>query len=434
MDLLIYLGGAVLFFALIMASVALHEVGHMVPGKLFGVKVTEYFVGFGKTLWSFRRGETEYGVKALPLGGYVKLIGMYPPERTGKVRTNVTSANIFASMIAQSREAEWANIRPEDDGRLFFQKKTWQKLIIMAGGPTMNLLLAFVIFWGVSGLYGTARPQPVVQEVAQCVVPADRSDQTTCRAGDPPTPARLAGLQEGDRIIAFNTVAVEDWNHLQSLIRGNLDHRAEVVVERGGQQRALTPVTTVLDGVPDKWDPSKRVEAGFFGFVPTREWVHATPGMVVSDMVEMTGQSVVALAQFPVRVWNTAVNLVTDQPRDPYGPMSVVGASRAAGEISSTEILTAGDKVATFLRLLGAVNLFVALFNFVPLLPLDGGHIVGAIAEWFRRHWARLRGRPDPGPLDTAKMLPIAYGVFVFIALSGIVLILADFIDPVRLF
>ncbi|MDO5499622.1 MAG: site-2 protease family protein [Propionibacteriaceae bacterium] len=435
MDTLIYLGGALLFFALIMASIALHEVGHMVPAKLFGVKVTEYFVGFGRKLWSFRRGETEYGVKAIPLGGYVKLVGMFPPEKkTGRIRNAGSSANPLATMIETSREAEWADIKPSDDGRLFFQKRTWQKLIVMAGGPTMNLILAFLILWGVLGIHGSYRPQPVVQGVSQCVVPADRADRNECRAGDPLTPAVQAGLRPGDRIMSFNGVVVEDWRELQTMIRENLDGRAEIVVDRGGQQVPLAPVNTVLTGVADTWDPAKRVEAGFLGFTPTTERVHAGPGLVLSDMGDMTRMSLVALAQFPVKIWNTAVNLVTGQPRDIYGPMSVVGASRAAGEISTTTQLTAEDKVATFLVLLGNVNLFVALFNFVPLLPLDGGHIVGAIAEWVRRQFARLFRRPDPGYLDTAKMLPVAYAVFLFIAVAGVVLILADIIDPVRLF
>lgn len=435
MDTLIYLGGALLFFALIMASIALHEVGHMLPGKLFGVKVTEYFVGFGKTLWSFRRGETEYGLKAIPLGGYVKLVGMYPPEKeTGKVRNSGTSANPLAGLINAGREAEWADIKPSDNGRLFFQKKTWQKLIIMAGGPTMNLILAFFIFWGVMGIHGLNQAQPVVREVSRCVIPADRPDQRTCQPTDPPTPAALAGLRDGDRIVSFNGTAVTDWRQLSDLIRANRADRAEIVVERGGQQVALTPVNTIINGAADRWDPSKRIEVGFLGFYPAMERVHAGPGLVATEMVEMTGQSLVALTQFPVKVWHTAVNLVTDKPRDVNGPMSIVGASRAAGEISSTELLTAGDKVAYFLTLLAAVNLFVALFNFVPLLPLDGGHIIGAIVEWLRRVGAKLLGRPDPGPLDTAKMLPVAYAVFAFIALSGVVLILADLIDPVRLF
>lgn len=432
MDTLIYLGGAIIFFALIIASVALHEVGHMVPAKLFGVKVTEYFVGFGKTLWSFRRGETAYGLKALPLGGYVRLVGMYPPDKkTNKVRT--ASSNPLRAIADASREAEWAEITDADDGRLFYQKKTWQKLIIMTGGPLMNVLLAFVILWGVAGIYGSFRPQPVVDSVQECFVPAERADKT-CQPGDPQTPAYAAGLRAGDKLIAFNGQPVRDWDALQTVIRDNLDREARITVERGGQRVELTPVHTVINGVPDRIDPSKRVQAGFLGMVPVRERVRGGPVTVLQDMGDMTVKSGYALAQFPVKVYRVAEDLVTGKPRDVNGPMSIVGASRVAGEVSSTDQISAGDKVATFMSLLGAVNLFVALFNFVPLLPLDGGHIIGAIFEWIRRVAARLFGRPDPGYLDTAKMMPVAYAVFIFIAVSGVVLILADLIDPVRLF
>ena len=131
-----------------MASIALHEIGHLVPGKLFDVKTTQYFVGFGRTLWSRRLGETEYGVKAIPLGGYVRFVGMYPPSRDRPGQVRAARTGIFQTMADNARAAEWETIRPEDDGRLFYQKKSWQKVIIMAGGPTMNLLLAFVILLG----------------------------------------------------------------------------------------------------------------------------------------------------------------------------------------------------------------------------------------------------------------------------------------------
>ena len=158
------------------------------------------------------------------------------------------------------------------------------------------------------------------------------------------------------------------------------------------------------------------------------------PIVVLQDMWEMTQQTVRALIAFPVKVANTAYNLITGQPRDIYGPMSIVGASRAAGEVASTDQIENTNKIAVGLTLLGSVNLFVALFNFVPLLPLDGGHIAGALYEGLKRWLARVRGQPDPGYVDTAKMLPVAYAVGGLILISGVVLILADLIDPIRLF
>jgi membrane-associated protease RseP (regulator of RpoE activity) len=432
MDLVIYIAGAVLFFALVMASIALHEIGHLVPGKLFDVKTTEYFVGFGRTLWSRRRGETEYGVKAVPVGGYVRLIGMFPPakDRPGQIRAFSTGP--FRALADNARAAEWSTISAEDEGRLFYQKPFWQKLIIMASGPTMNILLAFLILLGVSASYGVYRSQLTISKVQECIVVANAPDKT-CE-GKPPTPAALSGIQPADKIVAFNGIAVSSWEDVSRLIRANLDHPAVVTVERGGQRLELKPVNTVITGVPDRYDPSRRVAAGFFGVEPEVVRERGGPVAVVGDMWQMTKQTAVALAYFPVKVYYTAYNMVTGKPRDVYGPMSIVGASRAAGEIASTNQIDAPAKLASLFTVLGAVNLFVALFNFVPLLPLDGGHVAAAIYEALRRAFARLTGRPDPGPVDTARLLPVAYVVGGVILISGAVLILADIIDPIRLF
>ncbi|MDO5501398.1 MAG: site-2 protease family protein, partial [Propionibacteriaceae bacterium] len=163
MTTLTIIGLAILFFALIMVSIALHEIGHMVPAKLFGVKVTQYFVGFGKTLWSRTKGETEYGIKAIPLGGFVRLIGMYPPQKqTGKPKNWITR------VADQARSYEYEEVTPADDGRLFHQKPVWQKVIVMFGGPAMNLLLAFVMFLGINLVHGTYQPTLTVANVSQC--------------------------------------------------------------------------------------------------------------------------------------------------------------------------------------------------------------------------------------------------------------------------
>ena len=432
MEYVIYGLGAVVFFVLVMASIALHEVGHLVPGKLFSVKTTQYFVGFGKTLWSKRVGETEYGFKAVPLGGYVRFVGMYPPAKDRPDQIRAARTGIFQSLADSARAAEWETIKPADNGRLFYQKKVWQKLIIMAGGPTMNLLLAFVILLGVTATYGTYRSQLTVNRVQECMVAAGEP-ANEC-VGKPKTPAYESGIKAGDTIVAFNGQPVSDWDQMSELIRGNLDQPVVVTVLRDGQTVQLTQVDTVITGVADRWDPGKRVAAGFFGIEPVVERERGGPLVVLDDMWTMTEQTVHALAAFPAKVYFTAANLITGKPRDIYGPMSIVGASRAAGEVASTDRIDAADKVATMFMLLGSVNLFVALFNFIPLLPLDGGHIAGALYEALRRGLAKLFKRPDPGYVDTARMLPIAYAVGAVIMISGVVLILADIIDPIRLF
>jgi membrane-associated protease RseP (regulator of RpoE activity) len=430
MEILTVIGFAIAFFALIMASVALHEIGHMVPAKAFGVRVPKYFVGFGPTIWSTTRGETEYGIKWFPLGGYVRLLGMYPPPAEGRPARRTRLAEFADS----ARAAEWEEITPTDvaDGRLFYQKRTWQKLVVMAGGPAMNLLIAFVLLMLVTGLYGVQRPQTTIAFVQQCII--TDTTRTECTAADPKSPAALAGLLVGDRVVSFNGTTVTDYAQLSGLIRANLDGEARLVVDRAGATVELTPVHTAMNSVADNLDPSRRISAGWLGVSPEFELVRGGPGVVLSDMWTMSAQSVVALVQFPVKVWHVVVGLVTGQPRSLYDPISIVGASTVAGQVVASDQVSLPDKVVTFASLLASVNLFLALFNFVPLPPLDGGHIAGAIYEWVRRTGAKLFKRRDPGFFDTAKLLPVAYAVGALLLLSGVVLILADIISPVQLF
>lgn len=420
---------ALVFFALILLSVALHEIGHMAPAKLFGIRVPQYFVGFGPTMWSTIRGETEYGVKWIPLGGFVRLMGMYPPARPAP--ENPSRLRRFAD---SGRAYEWSEITPDDvaNDRLFYQKKTWQKLIVMAGGPMMNVLIAFAIFWAILGLHGQWQAQPTVAAVQQCIVRENQPADTPCVTPD--TPAAASGIQPGDTIVEFNGTAITDYAQLQGLIRANLTGEARVVVERGGQRVALTPVNTVISGVPDQLDPSKRIAAGWFGITPTSVLVKGGPVETVQQMYTMSVQSLVAITQFPVKVYNVVADLVQGKPRDIYGPLSILGASRAAGEVVANDGLAVTDKVVLFGSLLAAVNLFLALFNFVPLPPLDGGHIAGALWEAIRRGWARMFGRADPGPFDTALLLPVAYAVAGFLILAGGALIVADIVSPMRIF
>ena len=430
MDLLITIAFGIVFFALIMVSVALHEVGHMLPAKRFGVRVPQYMVGFGPTLWSTTRGETEYGIKAFPLGGYVRLLGMYPPapERGG-------GAGRTRELAESAREQEWSQITPTDvaDQRLFYQKRTWQKLVVMFGGPFMNILIAFLLFWGITGLYGVARPQTTIAVVQQCVIPQD-AQRTNCEPGDPQTPAAQAGLEPGDRVVEFIGVPITSYEQLSGLIRDNLDREARIVVERNGATLDLPPVHTLITGVRDNWDPSRVVPAGWLGVSPQQVLTTGGPGEVLSDMATMTGQSLVALVQFPVKVWNVVADMVTGRPRDVYGPISILGASQVAGQVIAQDDVSWQAKAVTFASLLGSINLFLAVFNLIPLPPLDGGHMLGAVWEWLRRRTARLAKRPDPGPFDTARLLPVAYAVAALLLISGVALILADIISPLQLF
>ena len=169
MNDLLWAAGAIFFVLAILGSIGLHELGHMIPAKAFGGKVTQYFIGFGPTVWSTRRGETEYGVKAIPLGGYVKIVGMLPPDAAeladevtvdadGNTVTRIRKSNtgLFTQLISDARAAEWELIGPEDADRLFYKMPWWKKVVVMAGGPTVNILIAFFVFWAIFAAYGNA--------------------------------------------------------------------------------------------------------------------------------------------------------------------------------------------------------------------------------------------------------------------------------------
>ena len=201
--------GIVLFVAGILISVGLHELGHMVPAKAFGMKVTQFFVGFGRTVWSTKRGETEYGIKAIPAGGFVRIIGMMPPSKniedpTEPLRVRKANTGPIQSMVENARSAEYETIDPKDNGRLFYQKVWWKKLIVMASGPLVNVVIAFVLFGGLFMLYGANVAQTTVATVTDCVIPASQATaDRKCEPGDQVSPAKTAGFQVGrpDRVV-----------------------------------------------------------------------------------------------------------------------------------------------------------------------------------------------------------------------------------------
>lgn len=436
MNGLIYALGVIAFFLGLLASIALHEVGHMWPAKKFGVKVTQYFVGFGKTVWSFRRGETEYGIKSIPLGGYVKLVGMLPPAKGDQQdeehpeRVRSTNTGMFTQLIADARAAEYEQVQPGEEDRLFYRKPWWQKLIVMSGGPMVNVLLAIILFGIVFVGIGAPQATTTVSQVSQCVIAANQERQT-CTAGDPEAPAHEAGIKPGDQIVSFNGTQVDSWDQLTDLIRDNDNGKATIGVVRDGQQLTLHTNTTVSLRA-DQNDSGSYQNVGFLGVSPTQVSNREDPLYVVTTMwnyTKLTGEAIIEMPQRLVGVAKAAFG----QERSQDSPMSVVGASRVAGDLTTVDQVSWSQKIGALIALLAAVNLFVALFNFIPLLPLDGGHIAGALWEAIRRGIARLRHRPDPGYVDVAKMLPVAYAVASILMVMGALLIYADIVNPVTL-
>ncbi|MFI6522987.1 M50 family metallopeptidase [Spirillospora sp. NPDC050679] len=431
---MVWLAGVLILFFGLLLSIALHELGHFSFAKLFGVRTPQFMVGFGPTLWSMRRGETEYGVKWIPLGGYIRMIGMLPPRKgdaPGQVRQ--ISTGPWQGLIESARGAALEEVRPGDEDRVFYAKKWWQKLIIMFAGPAMNLVLAVVFFSILLMGIGKETPQPVIDTVSQCMVPASQAGQAeTCPANAAPTPAKQVGLRPGDRIVAFGGEKVDSYARLQVLIRDSGGRTVPMTVRRGGQDVALSvPVTR--NQMRDLADPDKVVNVGFLGITPTSAYERQGPGVVASTMVDLTRRTAESLLRMPqkmVGVWNAAFG---DRERDPNGPIGVVGVSRLGGDVAASEQIATIDKIAMFVMLLGSLNLAIGMFNLIPLLPLDGGHMAGALLEAVKKGFARLLRRPDPGPVDVAKALPVTYVMASVLIVMGALLIYADLVNPIRL-
>ena len=431
MTFLIYTLGVIVFVLGVAISIGLHEVGHMYPAKKFGVKVTQYFVGFGKTVWSVKRGETEYGIKAIPLGGYVKMVGMLPPAKgddPSEIRD--TNTGLFTQLISDARDAEYEHVGPEDQDRLFYRKPWWQKLIVMAGGPMVNVVLSIGLFAIVFMGFGALKPTTTIDNVSDCAI-SDAEAGRTCTDADPVTPAKLIGLKPGDTITAFNGHKIRDWDQLTALIRANKDNEASISWDRGDTTLTKSVKMSVLARASVD-DPDKMVKVGFLGVGPTESYQRQGPGFVAEQMWDYTKGTASVIVHLPQRMV-TVTKAAFGGQRDPDGPISVVGASRVAGEMVTVDDPSWAERASRILGLLAAVNLFVALFNFVPLLPLDGGHIAGTLWEALRRGWARLRKLPDPGYVDVAKMLPVAYVVGSLLIVMSVILIYADIVNPVKL-
>ena len=437
MTALTYPLGVLLFVVGVAVSIGLHELGHLIPGKLFDVKVTQYFVGFGRTLWSRRKGETEYGVKAIPLGGYVKLVGMLPPgPDQDPSLARGSNTGMFAQLMSDARSAEYELVEPGDENRLFYKLPWWKRIVIMGSGVMTNLVIAFLLFAVVFMGHGAPTATTTIDGISQCVIAVTEANADKpprkCREDDPVAPAKQAGLRPGDQIIAFNGVAIRDWEQMQTAVRSNDGGRAAITVDRDGKRLTVTTNTTV-SARPDPKDPERITKTGFLGIVPGVELERKGIGYVVATMADGTWETVKALASMPVKLYHVGRAALGLEERDQNGPMSVVGAGRVAGELASQHEAPAADRFFSLLLLLAGLNLFLGMFNLVPLPPLDGGPMAATLYEAARRGIARLLRRPDPGTVDSAKLLPVTYVMAGLILVMSVVLIYADIVAPVSL-
>jgi membrane-associated protease RseP (regulator of RpoE activity) len=439
--------GVLAFAVGLLFSIAFHEAGHFFWARRFGMRVPQFMVGFGPTLWSRRRGETEYGIKAIPLGGYIRIVGMIPPAEEGESKR----ATRMRSFIAEVRGAALNDVLPTDRDRVFYAKPWWQRVIVMFAGPFHNLVLAVVFLVVLLVGIGLPTATTTVQAVPACVLPVAAGAGSDCSrpvdpAGHPcppsatdcrvpeASPAAKAGLRPGDRILAVNGTPVSQepktgWAQLVQTIQASANRPLTMTVTRDGQTRQVT-VTPIENRFSDG---STVRTAGYLGVQSAEAYVRQPLQALPGYFGTILTQSVQRLAQIPQRIPQLVRATFLGEQRDPNGPIGLVGVGRISGEAFAQPDVTTLEKVSFLLGVLGSVNLALFLFNLLPIYPLDGGHVAGAVYERLRAAVARMRGRPDPGPFDIARLMPVAYAVAgVFLLMSGL-LAVADIINPVRL-
>ena len=392
--------GWVIFIVALLFSVMLHESGHFVTAKKFGMKVTRYFVGFGPTIWSIRRGETEYGIKALPFGGFVKIIGMHSLDDVDD---------------------------PADEPRSFRRHPAWERIVVLCAGSFMHFVLAFLLIFGLALGIGIENDNTTqLGTVTACVASSSTQlNNGTCTRSDKPSPAKLAGLRVGDQVKAFDGRPVSNWTQLGDAIRrARPGSPVTITVLRDGQTLTLHTTLATVSGR----------SGGYLGIAPTVVFSPANPIGAVQYAGSSFGQVIVGSVKGIAALPAALPKLFSKDRANTAGGqvVGVVGAAEATGTAVAANVGWQ-FKVSFVLLLIASLNIFVGVFNMLPLLPLDGGHVAVVVWERIRAWFARLRGRPDPGLVDMTKLLPVSFSIFMILMFFSVVLILADIVNPVNI-
>ncbi|MFS8101106.1 site-2 protease family protein [Lentzea alba] len=402
MDTFINILGVLLFAFGIAASIALHELGHLATAKAFGMKVTRYFIGFGPKIFSFRRGETEYGLKAIPAGGFCEITGMTALE----------------------------DVHPDDRKRAFYNQKVWKRVVVLSAGSITHFLLGILILLILAVSLGLPNNKdlPVLGEVSNCVQNHTVAYDAPCAAGAP-APAKNAGLQPGDQITSIAGKQIATWTDMQKVTR-DLSGPNEFKVLRDGKEVTLTvDVLKVTRQISDGKGGVEVKEVGAIGVIVKQAFTYG-PIDAIPATISFTGEMFVntwkGLMRFPERI-PAVVKAIGGGERDLDTPISVVGASRLGGDAAERGLW------AFFILMLAGLNFFVGVFNLLPLLPLDGGHIAVNLYERVRDWIRKLRGKPAGAPVNYMRLLPLTYVVIFIGGAITLLTVTADIVNPIRL-
>ena len=390
--------GILAFAVALLVSVMIHEAGHYLTAKKFGMKVTEFFVGFGKRIWSVTKGETEFGLKAIPAGGYCKIVGMTPREQLSEA----------------------------DSDRAFIKASVPQRLIVLGAGSFLHFVIGFVLLIVLFASVGITSLTNQVERVSECI---PQTANEVCSAKSVPSPAKNAGIVAGDKIVKVNGISYQEWSEVVEVIRSSAGRQLDITIDRNGSliNILVTPASRELDGKV----------IGVLGVVNQVGTITYGPLTAIakggSFTIDILQNSVTALISLPSKIPDLVNQTFGNQERDPEGLVGVVGVARVSGETAETKALTTREKIATFILIIASLNIFVGMFNLLPLLPLDGGHMAVAIADGVRNTRAKAKGLAKPAPFDVERLTPITMVVFVLMASLSLLLLTADILNPIRL-
>ncbi|MSO42742.1 MAG: RIP metalloprotease [Candidatus Planktophila sp.] len=375
--------GILAFVVALLLSVMIHELGHYLTAKRYGMKVSEFFLGFGTRIFSRQRGETEFGIKAIPAGGYCKIEGMTPGD----------------AMPAG------------EENRAFYKASSGRKLIVLGAGSFLHFVIGYVLLFTLFAGIGTTQVLPVIGEIIKG------------------SAAQSAGIMVGDEITSINGKKVTDWYKDVNAIRNSQGKELTLGIKRAGQDLIITatPRLETIDG-------KKRFLLGIINEAGLKRTGVVTSfknaGIVTKEFLVLSVKSLIKLPSKIPALWGQTVK---GETRDANGLVGVVGVARVSGQAVSSNELSAMERLAIFILIIASLNIFVGLFNLLPILPLDGGHMAVAIADEIRAFIAGLRGRARPAPIDVTVLTPITMVVFVILAALTLMLLVADIVNPVVL-